>query len=279
MQHVRAAGKGGMPAAKTAKILWRCNQTRDFALLNILSTREDGACLYYIALIAQDGEEAKLGGKLRDSTLQKGGHRVSAFTLGAMNIGMAPVEVIESRLRMRTRPISELDDIDELVRIHRARLLRFATYATGDPDLAETITQDTLLRAYNARESFRDESSVKTWLTGIALNVMRDHLRTKKYKFWRQVKTSAIDVNEMASFIAAEGSNPEGQLLAKEKVKRLSKALETLSHNQRTIFLMKFSEEMSVGEISEGLKMPASTVRTHLHRALKAVRSQLGENQ
>jgi RNA polymerase sigma-70 factor (ECF subfamily) len=36
---------------------------------------------------------------------------------------------------------------------------------------------------------------------------------------------------------------------------------------------------MSVGEISEGLNMPTSTVRTHLHRALKAVRSQLGENQ
>jgi len=202
---------------------------------------------------------------------------VSAFTLGAMDIGIAPVEVIESRVR--TRAISELDDIDELVRIHRARLLRFATYTTGDPDLAETITQDTLLRAYNARESFRDESSVKTWLTGIAINVIRDHLRTKKYKFWRQVKSSAIDVNEMASFIAAGGSNPEGQLLAKEKVKLLSKALETLSHNQRAIFLMKFSEEMSVGEISEGLNMPTSTVRTHLHRALKAVRSQLGENQ
>jgi RNA polymerase sigma-70 factor (ECF subfamily) len=180
---------------------------------------------------------------------------------------------------VRIRPISELDDIDELVRVHRARLLRFATYTTGDPDLAETITQDTLLRAYNAREGFRDESSVKTWLTGIALNVIRDHLRTKKYKFWRQVKSSAIDVNDMASFIAAGGSNPEAQLLAKEKVKRLSKAIETLSQNQRTIFLMKFSEEMSVGEISEGLKMPASTVRTHLHRALKAVRSQLGEKQ
>jgi RNA polymerase sigma-70 factor (ECF subfamily) len=178
---------------------------------------------------------------------------------------------------VRLCPISELDDIDELVRLHRARLLRFATYATGDPDLAETIAQDTLLRAFNNRKSFRNKSTLKTWLTGIAINVMRDHLRTKKYKFWRQVKSSAIDVNEMASFIAAGGSNPEGQLLAKERVALLTKALGKLSHNQRAIFLMKFSEDMSIIEISEGLQMTATTVRTHLHRALKAVRSQLGE--
>jgi RNA polymerase sigma-70 factor (ECF subfamily) len=80
----------------------------------------------------------------------------------------------------------------------------------------------------------------------------------------------------MASFIPAEGSSPEVQLLAKEKVKRLAQVLGTLSPRQRTIFLMKFSEEMPVIDISEVLGIPATTVRTHLHRALKAVRSQLG---
>jgi RNA polymerase sigma-70 factor (ECF subfamily) len=154
--------------------------------------------------------------------------------------------------------------------------LRFAAYSTGDPDLAETIAQDTLLRAYNSREKFRAESSIKTWLTGIAINVIRDHLRTRKYKFWKQVKASALDAQQMASYLPAEGLNPEGLLLAREKIKRLSQVLETLSYNQRTIFLMKFSEELSVDEISEAMGMAVSTVRTHLHRALKAVRSQLG---
>jgi RNA polymerase sigma-70 factor (ECF subfamily) len=183
---------------------------------------------------------------------------------------------LESRPRERSRPLSELDDIDTLVRTYRPRLLRFVTYSTGDPDLAESITQDTLLRAYNGRENFRGECSINTWLTGIALNVTRDHLRTEKYKFWKQVKSTAIDVHEMASFIPAHQSDPEGQLLAKEKVKHLSKVLETLSYNQRTIFLMKFSEEMPVNDISQVLGMPVVTVRTHLHRALKAVRTQLG---
>ena len=176
----------------------------------------------------------------------------------------------------RARPISELDDIDALVRTYRPRLLRFVAYSTGDPDLAETIVQDTLLRAYNGRERFRGECSVATWLTGIAIHVLRDHQRTERYRFWKKVKSTAIDVHEMASFIPADGSSPEVQLLAKEKVKHLAQVLETLSQNQRTIFLMRFSEEMPVADIGKVLGMQIPTVRTHLHRALKAVRSQLG---
>jgi RNA polymerase sigma-70 factor (ECF subfamily) len=183
---------------------------------------------------------------------------------------------LESRLVERARPISELDDIDALVRTYRPRLLRFVAYSTGDPDLAETIVQDTLLRAYNGRERFRGECSVATWLTGIAIHVLRDHQRTERYRFWKKVKSTAIDVHEMASFIPADGSSPEVQLLAKEKVKHLAQVLETLSQNQRTIFLMRFSEEMPVADIGKVLGMQIPTVRTHLHRALKAVRSQLG---
>ena len=184
---------------------------------------------------------------------------------------------VESRPVQLPRAISELDDIDGLVRTYRSRILRFVTYSTGDPDLAETITQDTLLRAYMGRANFRGDCSVKTWLTGIAINVTRDHLRSAKFKFWKQAHATAIDVHEMASFLPAAGSSPERQILAKEKVKLLSKALESLSPKQRTVFLMKFAEEIPVVEIGQILKMPVNTVRTHLHRALIAVRAQLGE--
>jgi RNA polymerase sigma-70 factor (ECF subfamily) len=174
------------------------------------------------------------------------------------------------------RKISELDDIDLLVRTYRARLLRFVTFSTGDPDLAETITQDCLLKAYNARASFRGDSSLNTWLTSIAVNLIRDHQRTQKFKFWKQARATALDVTDVASFIACDSSTPEAQLIAKQQVARLSAILDTLSLNQRTVFLMKFSDEMDLADISEAMHMPINTVKTHLHRALKAVRSQLG---
>lgn len=173
-------------------------------------------------------------------------------------------------------PISELDDIDELVRTHRARILRFVACSTGDPDLAETITQDTLLRAYNGREKFRGECSVKTWLTGIAINVTRDHQRSARYRFWKQAKATAVDAHEMAAFLPADGANPERRMLARERVGHVWQALKSLSSNQRTVFLMKFVEDIPVAEIAEILGVSVNTVRTHLHRALQTVRSQVG---
>ena len=175
-----------------------------------------------------------------------------------------------------SRPATELDDIDALVKNHRPRLLRFVTFSTGDPDLAETIVQDCLLKAYNARASFRGDSSVNTWLTSIAVNLIRDHQRTQKFRFWKQARASAIDVTEVAAFIASEESGLEARLIARQKVAELSRIIETLSFNQRTIFLMKFSDEMELSEISAAMRMPVNTVKTHLHRALKAIRSQLG---
>ena len=188
-----------------------------------------------------------------------------------------PFQSLQSITMDQSRPASELDDIDGLVRTYRARILRFVTFSTGDPDLAETITQDTLLRAYRGRDSFRGDCSINTWLTGIAINVTRDHMRSARFRFWKQVHASALDVQEMASFLPGNESSPERSILAKEKVARLHEVIKELSPNQRTVFAMKFFEEISVNEVSEILHMPVSTVRTHLHRALNAVRTRMGE--
>lgn len=201
---------------------------------------------------------------------------MATATLSSLPIAPAKHPRLESAVAQRGGVISELEDIDELVRLHQARIRRFVTCSTGDPDLAETITQDTLLRAFRGRESFRGDCSLSTWLTGIAINVTRDHLRSGRYKFWKQLKATAIDVHEMASYLPSEAVSPERRVLAKERIKELYAVLEGLSYNQRTIFLMKFTEEMSVDEISEILGMAVNTVRTHLHRALKAVRNKLG---
>jgi RNA polymerase sigma-70 factor (ECF subfamily) len=200
-------------------------------------------------------------------------------TLSSLPAGTFAPTSVESVLARRTSPIRELDDIDTLVRTHQARLLRFVTYATGDPDLAQSITQDTLLKAYNGRDSFRGDCTVSTWLTGIALNVIRDHLRTEKYKFWKRVRASAIDISEMASFLPAGDAGPEARILAKERVRQLAEVLQQLSDKQRTVFLLKFSEELSIEEIAELSGMGINTVRTHLHRALTAIRGRLGGTQ
>jgi RNA polymerase sigma-70 factor (ECF subfamily) len=172
--------------------------------------------------------------------------------------------------------LTELDDIEALDRIYRARLLRFIAYATGDQDLAETIVQDALLKAYNGRDSFRGDCSVYTWLAHIATNLMRDHQRTRKFQFWRRLQKTSPDLSEISGLLPSRESSPESQLLARERARQVSLALETLSVNQRTIFLMRFIDEMDLDEICQATGMHNSTVKTHLHRAVKAVRTKLG---
>ena len=201
-----------------------------------------------------------------------------ARILSASNALFPPSSVlipVERPKPAEARPLTELDDIDALVRTYRGRILRFVTFSTNDPDLAETITQDCLLKAYNARHTFRGDSNVHTWLTSIALNLIRDHQRTLKFKFWKQARATAVDVTDVASFIASHSAGPEAQLIAREKVAQLSGILETLSLNQRAVFLMKFSDEMDLNQIAHAMNMPLNTVKTHLHRALKSVRAQL----
>ncbi len=179
-------------------------------------------------------------------------------------------------LGKRERALSELDDIDALVRTHRARLLRFVTFAVSDDDVAASIVQDCFLKAWANRANFRGESSVATWLTSIAVNLIRDHQRTRKVQFWRKAAKTATDVMEVASILPGNESSPERQLLAREKAAAVVQSLETLSANQRAVFLMRFSEEMELGDIAKAMSMPVNTVKTHLHRAVKAVRHKVG---
>ena len=172
--------------------------------------------------------------------------------------------------------LTELDDIAALDRMYRARLLRFVAYSTGDQDLAETIVQDCLLKAYNGRDSFRGDCSVYTWLAHIATNLVRDQQRSRKFQFWRRVHKMAPDLSEVSSLLPSPQSSAESQMLARERAQQVSAALETLSENQRTIFLLRFIEEMELQEICQATGMQLSTVKTHLHRAVKAVRLKLG---
>jgi RNA polymerase sigma-70 factor (ECF subfamily) len=176
----------------------------------------------------------------------------------------------------RVSVISELDDIDGLVRLYRPKLLRYVAFSINDQDLAESITSDCLMKAYKARASFRGDCSVSTWLFGIANNLIRDNLRTKKFQFWRKARATSLDVTEMASFLPSHESSAESRILAEERINQVKAVVEELSVNQRRVFLLRFTEEMDLDEISQVTGMPINTVKTHLHRAISAIRTKLG---
>ena len=175
----------------------------------------------------------------------------------------------------RAESLLELADFDEVVRLYRPRIFRFLMASLGDRDLAESLTQDCFLKAYLARHQFRGESSVATWLTRIAVNLVRDHLRSRRMRFWQKTRDTALDIVDVSDWIPDGASSAEEVCLQQERVREIWRSVEKLSRQQRTVFLLRFVEEMELSEIAETTGMNTSTVKSHLYRALRIVRERV----
>ena len=162
-----------------------------------------------------------------------------------------------------------------VVAAHRPQIFRFLLASTRDVDLAETLTQDCFLKAHRHWSSFRGEASVVTWLMRIAINLQKDHWRNRRMQFWRHTRSNAVDADEASEWLPSGESSPEQQLLAREQVKRVWLAVEGLSERQRTVFLLRFVEEMEITEIGRAMRLSEGTVKAHLSRALGRVRGEL----
>jgi RNA polymerase sigma-70 factor, ECF subfamily len=175
----------------------------------------------------------------------------------------------------RAESVLELADFDEVVRLYRPRIFRFLMASLGDRDVAESLTQDCFLKAYTARHQFRGDSSLNTWLTRIALNLVRDHLRSRRMRFWQRTRETALDIVDVSEWIPDGAWSPEEVCLQQERVREIWKSVEKLSRQQRTVFLLRFVDEMELSEIAETTGMNTSTVKSHLYRALRIVRERV----
>jgi RNA polymerase sigma-70 factor (ECF subfamily) len=142
-----------------------------------------------------------------------------------------------------------------------------------DRDAAETLTQETFLRAWSARATFREDCSVSTWLIRIALNLARDHTRTGRFRFWKRISANAVDVADVAASVPDREGSAEAHLIAQEQVQRIWETVDGLSDRQRTVFLLRFLEEMEIPEIAHVTGLPLGTVKSHLYRALNVIRT------
>jgi RNA polymerase sigma-70 factor (ECF subfamily) len=185
----------------------------------------------------------------------------------------------ELTIEKRDQAVLELADFDEVVRVYRPRILRFLLSSLTDRDAAETLTQECFLKAWNARAQFRGDSSLATWLTRIAVNLMRDHLRSRSLRFWQKTRGDSLDVMDISDWVPDGRSSPEDIALAHQRVAELWKAVDDLSAHQRSVFVLRFVEEMELDEIAETLKMNLSTVKSHLYRALAVLRDRMGGKQ
>ena len=166
-------------------------------------------------------------------------------------------------------------EFSSVVQAHRAQIFRFLLASTRDVDLAETLTQECFLKAHRNWDRFRGESSAMTWLMRIAINLEKDHWRNRRVQFWRHTRTNSVDLDEASEWLPSGERSAEQQLLAREQVKQVWKAVEGLSARQRTVFLLRFVEDQELSEIAQATGLSEGTVKAHLSRALGKVRGEL----
>jgi RNA polymerase sigma-70 factor (ECF subfamily) len=195
---------------------------------------------------------------------------------------MADGTAVEAMARARVEEIAgrrleaAAEEFSSVVTAHRPHIFRFLLASTRDADLAETLTQECFLKAYRNWGSFRGDSSAMTWLMRIAINLQKDHWRNRRMQFWRKTRTNSVDLDEASEWLPSGERSAEQQLLAREQVGSVWKAVEGLSERQRTVFLLRYVEEQGLSEIAQAIGLNEGTVKAHLSRALARVRAELG---
>jgi RNA polymerase sigma-70 factor, ECF subfamily len=144
------------------------------------------------------------------------------------------------------------------------RAFRLAGLILGDQTEAEDATQDALVRAWRASTMLRDPAGFDAWFDRILINVCRDRLR-------RRGKVRLVTLDGAADTVAA--ADPFAQLFADDE---LLGALRALDDDERVVLILHFWADLTLEAVGIRLDCPVGTVKSRLHRGLKAMRGQLG---
>jgi RNA polymerase sigma-70 factor, ECF subfamily len=159
-------------------------------------------------------------------------------------------------VRRTTR--GELTAFEELVDRHRDVVVRVAARIVGSDD-AEDVSQDTFLRAFHRLEDYRGDAPFRSWLLRIAHNAALDHLARRRPE---PVDPSTFDASEQSS-----SRPPAERLEVRERIERLERKLNGLSHPHRVVLVLRDAEGLSYDEIADITDTPLGTVKGRLHRA------------
>jgi RNA polymerase sigma-70 factor (ECF subfamily) len=149
-----------------------------------------------------------------------------------------------------------------LVERHAGALARFAASVGARGDVEE-IVQDTFVRAFASLDSFRGESSLRTWLFTIARRLLLDRRRSERRR-GEQVQVQDSDVT--TEF------DPLDSVVADETQQRMREAVARLTPTQKEVFTLRVSEGLSYKEIADAVGSTEGAARVHYHNAMRAIK-------
>jgi len=156
-----------------------------------------------------------------------------------------------------------------LVERHTRAIYRAAYRITANAADADDVVQETFLRAYRAIERFDARATFTTWIHRIAINCSLDLIDSRKRRDGRH------SADEDLSAIASTSASPDRIVHGLEMQRAVASAMERLSGNERTAFVLRHFEGMPLEEIGQILGTQISATKNTVFRAVKKLREQL----
>jgi RNA polymerase sigma-70 factor (ECF subfamily) len=164
-----------------------------------------------------------------------------------------------------------------LVERHSRSLFRLAYRMTGNEQDAEDVVQETFLRAYKQLNRYESRSSFSTWLYRIAANCSLDLIRSRK----RRQETTIAEREEGETTmdrmqqVAAHDPAPDRLVFSGQVEARVAAAMNELSLQERTAFVLRHFEGQSIEEISGTLGLGTNAAKHSIFRAVQKLRRAL----
>lgn len=156
---------------------------------------------------------------------------------------------------------------EELYRRYARRLKGFFFLQLGgDEELAADATHDVFLRAYEARDRYREGRKVDTWLFTIAYNICRNHYRSNAYEAQLLATLDAEPITNQQI---------EVQLDQTALDEALTQVLDELPAPLHQIFSLHYQEELTIPQIAEIVGVPEGTIKSRLHKTMNIIRKKL----
>ena len=165
---------------------------------------------------------------------------------------------------------------EQLIERHRQKAFHIAFGFARDRESAKDLSQEAFLKAFAYLKKFNGRSSFYTWFYRIVVNVCLDYKRRNK-------RTLASEFDETHESQLEPSHQPvrplplDQQVLAGQISLRVDAALQSLPARQRTAFILKNQQGLSIKEIADMMQTAEGTVKVHLHRAVTALRQSLAE--
>jgi RNA polymerase sigma-70 factor, ECF subfamily len=166
---------------------------------------------------------------------------------------------MEERVRQLLRKRRYDEALEQLLDVYEQRVFRMAVAMLRDTGRAEEITQDVFLKVWRALPGYDGRAALGTWLYTIARNTCLSAVRSESYRRTWPITESSEPALEMTTAADVE----------------IAECLAALPAIQREVVTLYYLQEKSVRDVSELLDLPEGTVKSHLHRARRALAGML----